>query len=1035
VYWSAGCARLARLGWRGDPLSPISAEGSTVEVVGGVMEWEDDIVVRRATSPVLIGRASERARLDAAFRSACDSAPVTVLVAGEAGIGKTRLVTEFANDVRAEATVLSGACIDERVPYSPVADALRSLVRSGWEPGDVGERGWAALGALVPELGWPTSRRRRTGREASPGRLQGAFLQLVEELGQHRPVVVIVEDLHWSDASTRNLLVYAMRAARDVPLLLVGTYRSDDITRRHPLRPFLAEAVRLPSTDTVELDRLEAADVAQLLAELLESRVPPELVDDVCKRCGGNPFLVEEVTAAGIERRSGPLPPRLHDILLARTSSLSPQAAEVLRTAAVGGARIDDGLLRRVCPLVPEALDAALRELLDCHVLEPDPDERGYVFRHALTAEAVYDEALPGERVRLHTAFAHAIGDDPDLATAGRTLAALERAQHWHRARNTTEALPAWVEAATAAETVHAYPEALAAYENALELWPLIEDAGALSGLDEVDLMRRAADAAYRTGLLALALTLAQNALAVVNERDEPLRAAVLIERFGLYSWASGREADALAYFQRAVELAPEHPVSAERARVLAGHAQILMLNWLDSAAARVAQEAIDTARHVGAVSVEAHALNTLAMARCWLGDEPGALSAMDESARLTERSADADNVARLWVNRMELLYTVCRVDEAAAVARQGCAVLRDIGLARANGAYMAGYASFPLVDLGCWDEARVLLDSAVGLAQSGWWRAWPLQARAWLNWLTGDIDEAERDLDEIQQLALELTEGQFLAAQAQAVAAVAIETEHWDTAVQTVADTVRRLPVEEGHPVVHWQTMTAAWLGLWAAAELARQGGGVGTGGLARHLAELDRLLAAAARRPIDRRTVRDQALLALCEAEQARVAGVVSSADWRLAIEPFDALGAVAQRAYARVRLAERILAEGAGRSEAADALNEAVSLFAGAPGSPIRALAEHVAHRARLRLAQRPDDEEERRRQSPFRLTEREADVLRLLSEARTNREIGEALFISPKTASVHVSSIMRKLGVRRRADAARIAKNTALKDRTP
>ena len=139
---------------------------------------------------------------------------------------------------------------------------------------------------------------------------------------------------------------------------------------------------------------------------------------------------------------------------------------------------------------------------------------------------------------------------------------------------------------------------------------------------------------------------------------------------------------------------------------------------------------------------------------------------------------------------------------------------------------YMAGYGYFPLVDLGCWHETRVMLDDAIDLAESGWWRAWPLQSRAWLNWLTGDIDEAERDLDEIHRLALELTEGQFLAAQAQAVAAVAIETEHWDIAVQTVADTVRQLPVEEGHPVVHWQTMTAVWLGLWAAAEPARERG-----------------------------------------------------------------------------------------------------------------------------------------------------------------------------------------------------------------
>ena len=919
------------------------------------MRWEDVGVAGRVTSPVLIGRAPERARLDAASRAAFVGPPVNVLVKGEAGIGKTRLVAEFSRDVAAEAIVLAGACIDERVPYLPVTDALRSLLRSGWEPDDGAESGWGELRALLPELGgrWSSGGPRK---EEAPGQLQGAFLRLLESLCRERPVMLVVEDLHWSDASTRNLLMYTMRAARDIPLLLVGTYRSDDLTRRHPLRPFLAEATRLPATEVVELERLDRADIAELLAEILDTRPSPGIVDDLYARCDGNPFLVEEIAATAVDGRPGRLPPRLQDILLARTTSLSPEAADVLRITAVGGPRIDDRLLRRVCPMAPEAVDAALRALLDCHILEPDDEQRGYVFRHALTAEAVYGDMLPGERVRLHTAFARAIDEDPDVATAGGALAAVERGQHWHRAREGAEALGAWVDAGREAERVYAYPEALAAYENALELWPTIADAPARAGLDEIELLRRAAEAAYRAGPVPRALTLAQHAFALLDEPNEPRRAALLAERLGRYSWAAGREGDALDYYQRAVELAPERPPCTERALALAGHAHILMLNWWGAAAAQRAQEAIEVAREVGAIAAEAHALNTLSLATCWLGDEPAAVAAMQESARLTERSGDYDNVVRLWVNRSELLFTLDRVEEAAAVARQGCAVLRDIGLARTGGAYAAGYGAFPLVDLGCWSEARVMLDDAIDLAESGWFRAWPLQARAWLNWLTGEIDDAERDLEEIQRLAPELEEGQFLAAQAQAVAAVAIETEHWDTAVQTVAETVRQLPVEEGHPVVHWQTMTAAWLGLWAAAEAVRERGGVACARLAPHLAELDRLLAAAARRPPERRTVRDQALLALCEAERTRVDGAASSADWLRAVEAFDVLGAVAQRAYTRVRFAEALLSESAKRSESEDALNQAVDLFADAPKSPIRALAEQVARRARLRLTER-------------------------------------------------------------------------------
>jgi hypothetical protein len=198
------------------------------------------------------------------------------------------------------------------------------------------------------------------------------------------------------------------------------------------------------------------------------------------------------------------------------------------------------------------------------------------------------------------------------------------------------------------------------------------------------------------------------------------------------------------------------------------------------------------------------------------------------------------------------------RAEDSLVVARQGRGVLRGIGLARHSSAHAATNEFWPLMDLGRWDEARIDIEEELGLVQPGSWRAVPLQARAWLNWLTGDIDQAERDVDEIQRLAPDLTECQFLSPQAQVVAAVAIGTERWETALQTVAETVRQLPVEDGHPVVHWETMSAAWLGLWAAADLARERGQAGSAWLAPHLAELDRLLAAAARRPLEQRTIR---------------------------------------------------------------------------------------------------------------------------------------------------------------------------------
>ncbi len=427
--------------------------------------------------------ASEHGSSDAAFVTARAGTPVTVLVTGEAGIGKTRLVREFLSHADTHSMVLSGGCVDEHVPYLPITDCLRSLRRAGWQPDP---RTAADLAALLPELAGETDASPSAHDSAGP--LQRAFLRTLESLGSEQPVVLVIEDLHWSDVSTRHLLTYVIRAALDIPLLVVGTYRTDELTRRHPVRPFLAEITRLPLTEVIDLERLDRDGVTQMLTEILGEAPTAARADEMHERCNGNPFLAEEVAASVRSGSGGRIPARLQDVLLARTSSLTADATEVLRVASVGGVYVDERLLRTVLGRSPHALEAALRELLDHHLLEPDVDGTGYVFHHALTAEAVYEESLPGERTRLHTSFAQALEHDPALAHAGPGLAALERANHWHRARNIVEALPAWVEAAAAAERVHAYPEALGAYESALQLWPSVDGSRELTGIDEVEL-------------------------------------------------------------------------------------------------------------------------------------------------------------------------------------------------------------------------------------------------------------------------------------------------------------------------------------------------------------------------------------------------------------------------------------------------------------------------------------------------------------------------------------------------------------------
>ncbi len=493
----------------------------------------------------------------------------------------------------------------------------------------------------------------------------------------------------------------------------------------------------------------------------------------------------------------------------------------MLRVAAVGGVHVDERLLRTVLAWPSPGFEAALRELLDHHLLEPDVDGTGYVFRHALTAEAVYEESLPGERSRLHATFAHALEKDPSLAHVGPALAALERAGHWHHARNIVEALPAWIEAAAAAELVHAHPEALGAYESALQLWPSVEGASDLAGMDEVELLWRTAETANWAGAPTRALALGQQALSLVDERADVLRAAVLLERLGRYAYLSGREADALTYYERGVALAPEHPPTPERARVLAGHATILNVLRLPGAAER-AREAIDVARQVGAITVEANTLTTLADAEASLGDEAAALTAFGDAARLTEVEGDVENTSRLWVNRTYALFGLGLIEDAAAVPPEARAAMREVGLERS--AIWIGNEALPLIDLGRWDEARLLLDADVYIESLEPGRDNILQARVWLNWVTGDLPGAEQDL-----AMLDLTRsdehlpgaGGRLRRDRDAALGDRGRGGSSRRCVLFRASRATQCPTTEA--------LTAMWLGLWAAAEISSERGAAG--------------------------------------------------------------------------------------------------------------------------------------------------------------------------------------------------------------
>jgi tetratricopeptide (TPR) repeat protein len=671
-------------------------------------------------SPTFVGRTEELARLAAAGDRAAGGTPTAVLVGGEAGVGKTRLVAEVVAGARAAgATVLAGGCVElggEGVPFAPLIEALRGFVRDLDEPGLarlLPGRARSELARLLPELAPVAGQGRTDPRSAAPalsttpgpwseqGRLFELLLGLLERLGEERPAVLVVEDLHWADRSTRDLLAFLVRNLRHGRLLLLLTYRSDELHRRHPMRPFLAELDRGRRVERLELARFGPAEVAAQLAGIQGAPAPAELAERIHARSGGNAFFVEELAAAATD---GELPPSLRDTLLARIELLAEPAQRVLGVTAAAGARVDHDLLAEVADLPEPDLLSALREAVSAQVLLVDTGDGTYGFRHALVKEAIYGELLPGDRTRVHARFAAALAAR-DIA--GDPGPAAELAWHWYAAHDLERALPAAVAAGLAAERAYAFAEAQRQYERALELWERCGEAAAEIGMDKAELLARAAEAAANSGAAERAVALVRSALAELDPAAEPLRAAQLTERLAFHLRIAGRPGAFEAY-QEAVRLVPPAPSEA-RARVLAGLGQTLMLRARFAEAAAVCEEAIAVARQVGARVVEGHALNSLGTAIVRLDQVARGLACLEDARRLAAGLGAAKDEARACVNLSDILEDLGRLQESVDVAAEGMEVAGAAGLRRTFGAFLAGNAASSLYNLGRWEEATSL--------------------------------------------------------------------------------------------------------------------------------------------------------------------------------------------------------------------------------------------------------------------------------------------------------------------------------------
>jgi DNA-binding CsgD family transcriptional regulator len=987
----------------------------------------------RVSSPVLIGRVDELGRLRAGLRRAVDGQSGAMLVAGEAGVGKTRLVSEFADLARADgAEILQGGCIllgEGALPYAPVVEALRGLVRrtAATEIDSVFGQGRFELARLVPDLGPMTEDSASDlSIESAQGRLFELLLGVLDRLAARSPVVFIVEDLHWSDRSTRDLLGFLVRNLRDAPVMLLLTYRSDELHRRHPLLPFLAELGRAAGVERLELQPFDGGESAAQLRAIAGHDLEPALIESIHTRSGGNAFFAEELLVAAGEDGRTDLPSTLRDVLLARVAELAVPTQEFLRVASAAGQRVDPALLAAAVAMDASDLYAALRESVSRQVLVPDPTagvER-YAFRHALLQEAVYDDLLPGERNRLHGAFARTL----EASSSGDARHAAELAYHWYAAHDLPRALEAAVAAGRAAETTYAFPEAVAQYERAIELWDHVPDAEAHAGRDQVDLLATLAGV-DRYHEPARAVSHIQAAIQLLDEDEDPVRVGLLNERLGRFAWIAGQGELAQRAHRTAMRLIPPEPPSEARARGVAGLAQILTLGARFEDARALAEEALILARAIGARDIEGHAQDTLALDRAAAGEIEAALGDIRAALTIAEEVGNLDDIGRAYANWSWILDVAGRLDESIEVAEAGIALSEHLGLMRFFGAHLLCGAADNLYRLGRWSESEQAVRRAREHVVPGINEILVEELKGRLAMARGRFDEAANHLRPLARLAERTADVQFISPVQASLTELALWQGRPDDAAEIATAAIRQIDFT---PEVRIGELYA--LGVRAYADVAELGRARRSPDQLRAaIAAGEGVLDAIRGRHADVVATRpvlvelSEAWLLLCEAEGTRLHHVADPDAWLASIHSWERLGRPYAIAYARWREAEACLAARGDRDRAATALRVAHEIAARLAAEPLMREVTALAARARLVLepaepdkVPKPADDGAR-----FGLTAREREVLALVALGRTNRQIAGELFISENTAGVHVSNILGKLAVTGRGEAAAVA----------
>ena len=565
----------------------------------------DSLVTLRMISPALVGREDESAALDAIFNEVQAGVGRTVVVGGDAGIGKSRLVSSFLVRARAAGAQIGRAqCLEVEAgrPFGPFFEALQNLnVVPRIEASGPGS------GAVDPDARYRTLR---------------IFSAAFSDVARKGPLVIAIDDMQWADEGSFELFRYLARALRVRPALLLGTFRSDELGRVHPLRPHLAALAQGHLADTLSLQRLTRAATAEMIRMTLglAQAAPRDLVALIDERCEGNPFFIEEVLRAlaadgqlavrdagwRFEDRSEiAIPQSLRDAVQDRLGRLSAKAQAAINVASVIGARFKVPLLASVTGLSDDDLTYVLREAVDGHLIDEVMGEvpETYRFRHALTRESVLAGMLGRERRLHHGRIAAAI----EQRTSDLESAAEELAYHFDEAGVPAQAFRYHELASRRAEKLRAFTQARRHLERAIEL--------ALDEADLAELQLRLGEAALNSGDGRLALRATEESVHLYRGRGDPRNAGRALRVRSQVQWKFRLGvSDAMDTAEEAVNVLEPLGSTPELAEALANVAAIAL--FTDDVRGGWAERAIDMARQLGLRHIEADGL--LHLSRSW---------------------------------------------------------------------------------------------------------------------------------------------------------------------------------------------------------------------------------------------------------------------------------------------------------------------------------------------------------------------------------------------------------------------------------